>query len=58
MHWMLGINTDFAIMITIVNTIGFGAVLRKYTYNRYIYIYYIYYIITFISVFAKNAHNS
>ena len=52
---MLGINTDFAIMITIANTIGFGAVLTKYTYNKYIYIYYI---IAFICVFVKNAHNS
>ena len=36
-------STDFAIIISISNTSGFGAFLKQYTYNNYIYIYYIYY---------------
>ena len=37
-------STDFAMIILISNTRGFGAFLTKYKYNNYIYIYYIYYI--------------
>ena len=51
-------STDFAIMITTANTRGFGAFLRKYTYNKYIYIYYICYIISFVCIFIINAGNS
>ena len=48
--WLFFINTDFGIMITIfINTRGFGAVLTKYMYNIYIYIYYI---IAYVRIFA------
>ena len=43
-------STGFVIMITIsVNTRGSGALLTKYTYDKYIYIYFI---IAFIHIFA------